>query len=184
MAFRLFLWKGAFAQLKVRSTRCFSSGSPSGDSKKAKGSVAKSEEQKTTDEDFVGMLAGYEDEGFGEGYLPNEWEDGDFEDWTKKQEKKGAIPGKQNPKSKDLSEAFKSWRGQNYDSLVQREAAALAKQTIMNSAQGSTAGIDPTLRSLMEKLEAGQKDFCSDERELLDRLKQLSLGSERRLHSA
>ena len=40
------------------------------------------------------------------------------------------------------------------------------------------------LRSVMEKLENGQANFSGAERELLERLKKLSLGSERRLDTA
>eukprot|EP00992_Anisonema_acinus_P014136 TRINITY_DN9119_c0_g1_i1.p1 TRINITY_DN9119_c0_g1~~TRINITY_DN9119_c0_g1_i1.p1 ORF type:complete len:170 (-),score=36.85 TRINITY_DN9119_c0_g1_i1:140-649(-) len=117
-----------------------------------------------------------EDEGFGEGFLPNEWEDGENDDWVNDLKKKGDLPA--SSKVARLEESQKD--------LVFREAAGLAKAVISNSSlddlsiDSASPTQDVTITSLMDKLAKGSTTFDTDEQELLAKLKALSDKSERR----
>jgi hypothetical protein len=109
-----------------------------------------------------------EDEGFGEGWLPNEWDEDD-EDWMKTQQKGGKIPG--GPGARQVESSLQAERLQG----MVRDAAAVAKTIVTRTPSPNGAEPDATFLAVLDKLQAGRADFTTEEQAVVTHL--LTMGN-------
>jgi hypothetical protein len=104
----------------------------------------------------------YEDEGFGEGWLPNEWDD----DWMQELQEMGKVPG--GPQGAAMKQQLKEVETQ---AMIQ-DAATIARKVIKETMDDSkpTSGPEAVILEVMAKLEAGRTDFTDEEQTVVAKL--------------
>eukprot|EP00668_Euglena_longa_P011205 GGOE01013588.1.p1 GENE.GGOE01013588.1~~GGOE01013588.1.p1 ORF type:complete len:189 (-),score=30.07 GGOE01013588.1:173-718(-) len=119
--------------------------------------------------------AWHEDEGFEEGWLPNEWDEADDE-WHSSLESGGKIPG--GPSGSAIQKYLKELQ---MKSMLQ-DAAAIVKGIIKDTPSSDLDGHNDVLLRLLDKLHQGRDDFNADEQAVFVQLLKNGEGNDLSAH--